>query len=97
MSEMARLHELLDGSGIEHEYVSFITPEGLKTDMGNQILVPDAEQFRKGKGYSVISHRYSYGGDKGLLEIWKPGTEAMGWLSAEEALKAISEGMGLGI
>lgn len=33
MSEMERLHELLNGSGIEHEYVSFIAPEGLKMDM----------------------------------------------------------------
>lgn len=95
MSEMERLHELLDGCGIGHEFSPMVMPDDVKMDLGSQILVPDLEHFRKGKGYSVISHQYSYGGDKGLLELWRMGTDARGWLSAEEALKVIREGLGV--
>ena len=36
----------------------------------------------------AICHRYSYGGDKGLLEILAVGLgAAVGWLSAEEAFE----------
>ena len=95
MTEMEQLHTLLDGCGIGHEFNPVKAPEGVEMDMGSQILVPDFGHFQRGQGYSVISHRYSYGGDKGLLEVWRMGTDARGWLSAEEALKIIREGLGV--
>lgn len=95
MTEMEQLHTLLDGCGIGHEFNSMVMPDDVKMDLGSQILVPDLKSFQHGKGYSVVCHPFSYGGDSGLLEAWRMGQDPQGWLSAEEALKVIREGLGI--
>lgn len=95
MTEMEQLHTLLEGCGIGHEFNPVKAPEGVEMDMGSQILVPDYASFTHGRGYSVVCHPFSYGGDKGLLEAWRMGQDPQGWLSAEEALKVIREGLGI--
>lgn len=42
---------------------------------------------------SIVSHAYSYGGKKGLYEVWKLWEDdPIGWLTEEDVISYIKEG-----
>ena len=85
MTEMSKLINLLETYHIPHE----VFPDHI--DGNPQVWYPSRED----NICDVICHRYSYGHDKGLLEMMglvdeeAVGEEVEGWLTAEEVFGRI--------
>lgn len=79
MEELNKLRELLEKNNIDYTNKSNVS----KND-GIDINYKDYE-------ISVISHKFSYGGNRGLLEIMASFIEGevKGYLTAEEVMKEI--------
>lgn len=81
--EMIKLRQMLDDMGIEWEDVS--EHYGILID----ISIYRTHFEHKGRHISVITGHGTYGGDKGLLEMWDGNGEPEGWLTAEEVIERI--------
>lgn len=86
-TEMNRLIEMLNNANIPFELTTDING-----NKNNQVWYPSY----KNSVCDVICHQYSYGGDKGLLEIMGLLTEeeaeydsVVGYLTAENVFKRI--------
>lgn len=98
MTEMEKLVEYLDKSGVNYERIRepiIVTfPDGIDRDIGrNQVVVYDTEGNFK---WDAICHYGSYGYRAGLLEIYgnivdkkKDGDSVAGWLTAEDVIKRV--------
>lgn len=82
LKEMIKLRQMLDGMGIEWEDVS----SHLRYE---EISIYRTHFEHKGRHISVIIGDGTYGGDKGLLEMWDGNGEPEGWLTAEEVIERI--------
>ena len=81
MTELEKLKKYLDENGIRNEWNSVLS------DM-DQIIVYD--QKHENRLWDVVSHYGSYGGDRGLLEIYGSlCTDVIGWLTADDVIKII--------
>jgi hypothetical protein len=84
--EMIKLRQMLDDMGIEWEDVS----SHYKFDESLIDLSIYRTHFEhKDRHISVIIGHGTYGGDKGLLEMWDGNGEPEGWLTAEEVIERI--------
>lgn len=81
MNELEKLRKILKDNGINYTNKSIVS----KND--------GIDLWYKDYDISVISHKYSYGGTEGLLEIMASFLEntVQGWLTAEQVLKIIKE------
>ena len=81
--EMIKLRQMLDDMGIEWEDVS--------EHYGNliDITIYRTHFEHKGRHISVITGHGTYGGNKGLLEMWGGNGEPEGYLTAEEVIERI--------
>ena len=81
MTELEKLKKYLDENGIRNEWNSVIS------DI-DQIIVYDPKH--EVRLWDVVSHQFSYGGDKGLLEIYGSlCTDVIGWLTADDVIKIL--------
>lgn len=81
MTELEKLKKYLDENGIRNEWNSVLS------DM-DQIIVYDPKH--ETRLWDVVSHYGSYGGDRGLLEIYGSlCTDVIGWLTADDVIKII--------
>ena len=88
MKEIFRLKEMLERENIPFEFIECKEVEGYqlaypKFSKSNEIIECDI---------SVVQHKYSYGNDVNLLEMWdmsKDDTE--GYLSAEDVFERIKK------
>ena len=103
LTEMNKLEDYLKANGFEcqrEDQDNTFTPEKLRVI--REIMGEDAEPmdkhqiivFQDGvRSWDVICHRWSYGGDEGLLEgmgdLFGPDVE--GYLTAEDIIKRIEE------
>ena len=87
-SNMQKLAGLLKREGIPFE-INYQK----RFDKAPQICCPSTRVVRYGGGgCTVICNRFSYGGEKGLLELFGCGLpEAVGYLTAREAFKIIRD------
>lgn len=93
MSELDKLEQYLKGKGIKYERID----ENTFIRDRHQINVFDSD----GKiAWDAICHRGSYGYEQGLLEIYgklvdeeKDGDSVVGWLTAEDVIKRIEDGI----
>ena len=89
MKEIFRLKEMLENENIPFE---FIEHEDLE---GYQITYPIMDTSILQFDISIIQHKYSYGNDENLLEMWDLSKgEPEGYLSAEEVLERIKHKAG---
>lgn len=98
MTEMEKLIEYLDKSGINYKRINetnIVTfSDGNEIDIGrNQVVVYDNEGCFK---WDAICHHGSYGYEQGLLEVYgdivdegKDGISVAGWLTAEDVIKRV--------
>ena len=91
MNEMNKLVVILAKAGVEFEIGTFIVGGGSTF----QICSPSKKNCK----VDAISHKYSYGGPEGLIEVLgtadevnAPNDDVMGWLTAEEAAKYFFKG-----
>ncbi len=89
VSELRKLSGMLTDAGVPHEWHDL--PE-----MGGAMLkIPGMEAWLdyEAPAISVIQYAHSYGGDEGLVEVWRrpKDSEPVGWLTAREAFKRIKE------
>lgn len=87
MTEMAKLAEMLINARIPFE-VTYMD-KGLFSFGGEsvpQIWYPN----RKKNVCDIICHKFSYGGDRGLLEIMGLADDVEGYLTAGDVFKRIS-------
>ena len=84
LNELEKLRKMLKDNNILYTNKSIIS----KND--------GIDFWYKDYDISVISHKYSYGGSKGLLEIMASFIEdsVQGWLTAEQVFKMIIEKVG---
>lgn len=80
--EMIKLRQMLDDMGIKWK------------DVSEHFRLIDLSIYRthfehKGRHISVIIGHGTYGGNKGLLEMWDGNGEPEGWLTAEEVIERI--------
>lgn len=81
MTELEKLKKYLDENGIRNEWNSVLS------DM-DQIIVYDPKH--ENRLWDVVSHYGSYGGYRGLLEIYGSlCTDVIGWLTADDVIKII--------
>ena len=81
MTELEKLKEYLD----ENEYHSIW---GMVTKLRDQIVVVDKTHGIR--LWDAVCHKYSNGGDKGLLEIYGDlCTDVIGWLTADDVIKIL--------
>ena len=81
MTELEKLKKYLDENGIRNEWNLIISN-------GDQIIVYDPKH--NVRLWDAVCHQYSYGGDKGLLEIYSSlCTDVIGWLTADDVIKII--------
>lgn len=63
------------------------------TDEPWEFVIADGKKYRR--SWDVICHKYSYGGDRGLLEIMAPFAEnedgVVGYLTAEDVINKYLE------
>lgn len=88
-TEMTKLARLLAKADIPFELIAW--------ECGGeptwQIASPDRAHCR----VDAVSHKYSYGGTKGLLEVMGsaninlPNDDVVGWLTADEAFQFFTE------
>ena len=80
-SELEKLREILKENNISYTNKSIVSK-----DDGIDFWYKDYE-------ISVISHKYSYGGSEGLLEIMASfiDTTVRGWLTAEQVFEMIKK------
>lgn len=79
MTELEKLKAYLD----EHEYNNHYRQ--LFENENDQIVVFDGA----GRSWDAICHKYSYGGDRGLLEIYGsicPTNDPIGYLTAQQVI-----------
>lgn len=82
MTELKKLKKYLDKNEIANEWNSVV---GYR----DQIVVYD-DQKHEVRLWDVICHKYSYGGVKGLLEIYGSlCTDVIGYLTADDVIKII--------
>lgn len=81
--EMIKLRQMLDDMGIEWEDVS--EHHGILID----ITIYRTHFEHKGRHISVIIGHGTYGGNKGLLEMWDGNGEPEGYLTAKEVIERI--------
>ena len=85
MNEMKKLIVLLVKNNIEFE----LNPWICGGEPTLQVCSPNIENC----AVDAVSHKFSYGGEKGLLEVMgsansdEPNEDVDGWLTAEKALK----------
>lgn len=89
--EMIKLRQMLDDMGIEWQDM---TTTLILDDLVKNLTPIDLSIFRTHFSYngvrvSVICGHETYGGDKGLLEMWDGNGEPEGWLTAEEVIERI--------
>lgn len=89
--EMNKLRKLLDDMGIEWQDMSTTL---IMDDLVKNLPPIDLSMFRTHFSYndvriSVICGYGSYGGKKGLLEMWDGNGEPEGYLTAEEVIERI--------
>lgn len=92
LGEMDKLKVMLNDNGISYDESEDLELGGL------HLFVPSEEAYTGehmdgNRGISVICNRCSYGGTKGLLEIFAPGLNegVEGYLNAEETLSYIQD------
>jgi hypothetical protein len=82
MKEIFRLKEMLEKENIPFVFIEREEVKGyqiFKTRMGEII-------------FSVVQHKYSYGNDVNLLEMWDMSKDDVeGYLSAEDVFERIKE------
>jgi hypothetical protein len=83
-SELENLKAYLDKHGYNNKWHEVLSPK-------DQIIVYDDKGKRV---WDAICHRHSYGGEKGLLEIYGnicDCDDVIGWLTAKEVVKILEE------
>ena len=81
MTELDKLKKYLDENGIRNEWNSVMS------DMDQIIVYNPRHEIRL---WDAVCHQYSYGGEKGLLEIYGSlCTDVIGWLTADDVIKII--------
>ena len=89
MKEIFRLKEMLENENIPFEFIEHEDVEGY------QITYPIMDTSILQFDISIIQHKYSYGNDENLLEMWDLSKgEPEGYLSAEEVLERIKHKAG---
>ena len=87
MKEILRLKEMLEKENIPFEFTDYKEMEGC------HIAYPKYDETKKGVikcDISVIQHKYSYGNDVNLLEMWEMSKDDVeGYLSAEDVFERI--------
>ena len=89
--EMNKLRKLLDDMGIEWQDM---TTTLIMDDLVKNLPPIDLSMFRTHFSYngvriSVICGYSSYGGKKGLLEMWNGQDEPEGYLTADDIIKIL--------
>ena len=89
MKEIFRLKEMLEKENIPFEFAENEILEGYgiacpKYSKSTEIIPCD---------FSIVQHKYSYGNDVNLLEIWdiRNDCDVEGYLSAEDAFERIKK------
>lgn len=81
MTELEKLKKYLDENGIRNELNSLVY-------YMDQIIVYDPKH--EIRLWDAVCHKWSYGGDKGLLEIYGSlCTDVIGWLTADDVIKIL--------
>ena len=90
-TEIKKLDDLLKKEGIPHDYIykSFAMGDH------HEICIPSADALAKkaDDAISVAINSLTYGHADGKIELWGRGTDPVGYLTAETALKLITERM----
>lgn len=85
MTELNKLAVMLARAGIPFEIKAF----NIDKEATWSIVYP-CDALKK---ISSVSHQFSYGGDKGLIEIWRiRSNETIGYLNAKAAFEYFNGG-----
>ena len=85
MTQITKLAILLAKADIPFELFPF--------DVGGEATIQIACPDKNGMLVDAVSHKFSYGGNDGLIEVMgsinpkEPNDDVVGWLTAEEAFK----------
>ena len=88
MTEMNNLIKLLAKADIPFEIIPFSMP-CMDKKCSLQVRSPSSEDCK----IDAVCHNYSYGGDRGLIEVMgdcvrsEEGDSVRGWLTAEQAFE----------